>query len=150
MRNEQQRLTLFNAELGHGCSIAESGWGVVIRATPAKLRSHGNTPRLQALVGRPATHAVFWAVHEPEARLDISVTSTDDGKAWTLTDLLGRPMGRITEAPAQQFTIHPEGHARETMAGIAQGPFASLDAALAAIEKHTRGVCRHHPGEDQP
>jgi predicted acyl esterase len=30
------------------------------------------------------------------------------------------------------------------MAGIEQGPFASLDAALAAIEKHTRGVCRHH------
>jgi hypothetical protein len=36
------------------------------------------------------------------------------------------------------------------MAGIEHGPFASLDAALAAIEKHTRGICRHHPGEDQP
>jgi hypothetical protein len=36
------------------------------------------------------------------------------------------------------------------MAGIEQGPFQSLDAALVAIEKHTRGVCRHHPGEDQP
>jgi hypothetical protein len=59
-------------------------------------------------------------------------------------------MGRITEASAQHFTIHPEGHARETMAGIEQGPFVSLDAALAAIEKHTRGVCRHHPGKDQP
>jgi hypothetical protein len=82
--------------------------------------------------------------------LDITVTQTDDGRAWTLTDLLGRPMGRITEAPVQQFTIHPDGHARETMAGIEQGPFVSLDAALAAIEKHTRGVCRHHPGEDQP
>ena len=82
--------------------------------------------------------------------MDITVTPTDDGKEWTLTDLLGRSMGRITEAPAQQFTIHSEGHAWETMAGIEQGPFASLDAALAAIEKHTRGVCRHHPGEDQP
>jgi hypothetical protein len=82
--------------------------------------------------------------------LDITVTPTDDGRAWTLTDLLGRPMGRITEASAQHFTIHPEGHARETMAGIEHGPFVSLDAALAAIEKHTRGVCRHHPGEDQP
>ena len=28
MRNEQQRLTLFNAELSQGCSVAESGWGV--------------------------------------------------------------------------------------------------------------------------
>ena len=82
--------------------------------------------------------------------MDITVTPTDDGRAWTLTDLLGRPMGRITEAAAQQFTIQPDGHARETMAGIEQGPFVSLDAALAAIEKHTRGVCRHHPGEDQP
>jgi hypothetical protein len=82
--------------------------------------------------------------------LDITVTPADDDRAWTLTDLLGRPMGRITEAPAQQFTIHPAGHALETMAGIEHGPFASLDAALAAIEKHTRGVCRHHSGEDQP
>jgi hypothetical protein len=89
-------------------------------------------------------------VHEPEARLDITVTPTDDGRAWTLTDLLGRPMGRITEASAQQFTIHPDGRARETMAGIEQGPFVSLDAALAAIEKHTRGVCRHHPSEEHP
>jgi hypothetical protein len=48
-------------------------------------------------------------------------------------------MGRIIEASAQQFTIHPDSHARETMAGIEQGPFASLDAALAAIEKHTPG-----------
>lgn len=106
--------------------------------------------RLTALVVRPAARPVSWAVHEAEARLDITVTPTEDGKAWNLTDLLGRPMGRITEASAQQFTIHPDGHARETMAGIEQGPFASLDAALAAIEKHTRGVCRHHPGKDQP
>jgi hypothetical protein len=28
IRNEQQRLTLFNAELSQRCSIAQSGWGV--------------------------------------------------------------------------------------------------------------------------
>ena len=28
MRNEQQRLTLFKAELSQGRSVAESGWGV--------------------------------------------------------------------------------------------------------------------------
>jgi hypothetical protein len=89
-------------------------------------------------------------VHEAEARLDIIVTPTNDGGAWALTDLLGRSMGRINEASAQQFTIHPDGHALETMVGIGPGPFASLDAALMAIERHTRGVCRHHPGEDQP
>jgi hypothetical protein len=82
--------------------------------------------------------------------LDVVVTPIVDRKAWNLTDLLGRPMGRITEASAQQFTIDPEGHAVETMAGIEHGPFPSLDAALAAIEKHTRGVCRRNPGEDQP
>jgi hypothetical protein len=85
-----------------------------------------------------------------EVGLDVIVNPTDDGRAWNLTDLLGRSMGRITEASAKQFTVHPEGHALETMAGIEHGPFASLDAALAAIEKHTWGVCRRNPGEDQP
>jgi hypothetical protein len=28
MPNEPQRLTLFNAELNQGCSVAESGWDV--------------------------------------------------------------------------------------------------------------------------
>ena len=78
------------------------------------------------------------------------MTPTDDGKGWNLTDLLGRPMGRITETSDQQFTIHPAGHALDTMGGMGHGPFVSLDAALAAIERHTRGVCRHYPGEDQP
>ena len=82
--------------------------------------------------------------------MDVIVNPTDDGRAWNLTDLLGCSMGRITEASAKQFTVHPEGHALETMAGIEHGPFASLDAALAAIEKHTWGVCRRNPGEDQP
>ena len=36
------------------------------------------------------------------------------------------------------------------MTGIGHGPFASLDAALAAIEKHTQDVCRRSPAEDQP
>jgi hypothetical protein len=82
--------------------------------------------------------------------LDVIVTPTGNGKAWSLTDLLGRPMGQIAETSAMQFTIHPDGHALETMIGTQHGPFASLDDALAAIEKHTRGVCRRNPGEDQP
>jgi len=98
----------------------------------------------------PTTHTNPCALRELEVDLDVIVTPTDDGRAWNLTDLLGRPMGRIMEASAKQFTIHPEGHALETMAGIEHGPFASLDAALAAIEKHTRGLCRRNPGEDQP
>ena len=82
--------------------------------------------------------------------MDVIVTPTGNSKAWSLTDLLGRPMGQIAETSAMQFTIHPDGHALETMIGTQHGPFASLDDALAAIEKHTRGVCRRNPGEDQP
>jgi hypothetical protein len=85
-----------------------------------------------------------------EGRLDVIVTPTGNSKAWSLTDLLGRPMGQIAETSAMQFTIHPDGHALETMIGTQHAPFASLDDALAAIEKHTRGVCRRNPGEDQP
>jgi hypothetical protein len=59
-----------------------------------------------------------------------------------LIDLLGRAMGQIVEDPPENFTIHPEGSARETMNGIKEGPFASLDAALSEIETFTRGVCR--------
>jgi hypothetical protein len=81
--------------------------------------------------------------------MDVIVTPAEGGTVWQLTDLLGRSMGRITESAPRQFMIYPGGHASETMAGIQQGPHASLDAALAEIERHTRGVCRRNPGEDQ-
>ena len=81
--------------------------------------------------------------------MDVIVTPTEGGAVWQLTDLLGRSMGRITASAPRQFVIHPEGHASETMARIRQGPHTSLDAALAEIERHTRGVCRRNPGEDQ-
>ena len=77
--------------------------------------------------------------------MDVIVTPADEGDAWNLTDLLGRSMGQIVEEEAQQFFIDPAGLALETMQGIASGPHLSLDAALAEIEKHTRGVCRHAP-----
>ena len=80
--------------------------------------------------------------------MDLSVKPTANGTAWELVDLFGRSMGSIRQAASKAFTIHPEGHALTTMAGISLGPHASLDAALAEIEKHTRGVCRRDPGED--
>jgi hypothetical protein len=86
----------------------------------------------------------FW-----ERTLDIIVSPTEDGRAWELADLLGRSMGRIAEASSKRFVIHPDGFALETMSGMKHGPHASLDAALAEIEKHTRGVCRRNPGEDR-
>jgi hypothetical protein len=82
--------------------------------------------------------------------VDVIVIPEDGGTVWHLTDLLGRSMGNIREDASRQFTIYPEGHAFEAMADIQRGPYDSLDAALAEIERHTRGVCRRSTGEDQP
>ena len=79
--------------------------------------------------------------------MDVIVTPAEG--SWELVDLLGRSMGRIGQTTTKQFVIYPSGHAKETMLKLDRGPHASLDAALAEIEKHTRGVCRRNPGEDQ-
>jgi hypothetical protein len=81
--------------------------------------------------------------------VDVNVIAVEGGTVWHLTDLLGHSMGTIREDASHQFTIYPEGHAFETMADMQRGPYASLDAVLAEIERHTRGVCRRSTGEDQ-
>jgi hypothetical protein len=58
-------------------------------------------------------------------------------------------MGSIAEASAQQFTIHPASHALEPPSCIDPEPFAPLEAALAAAEKHDRSGVRRNPDEDQ-
>jgi hypothetical protein len=60
-----------------------------------------------------------------------------------------RPMDSMAEPFVKQFTNQPASHALETMVRIEPGPFASLEAALAAVERHDRNGCRHNPGEDQ-
>jgi hypothetical protein len=82
--------------------------------------------------------------------VDVTVIAEQGSAVWRLTDLLGRPMGNIREDSTHCFTIYPEGHAFETMADIQCGPYASLDAALAEIETHTRGVCCRSTGEEHP
>jgi hypothetical protein len=79
--------------------------------------------------------------------MDVKVDRAEGGEGWSLTDLLGRSMGVVVEDPPLRFTIRPEGHALETMAGINPGPHATLDDALAEIERHTRGVCRRVDSE---
>jgi hypothetical protein len=79
--------------------------------------------------------------------VDVTVTrAEDDGQTWTLTDLLGRPIGRITKRapsyPGQRFLIEPNERARPLMTKVDPGPYASLDEALTEIEKHTSMVCR--------
>ena len=67
--------------------------------------------------------------------------------AWTLADLLGRPMGHIMEARGPGFTIFPAERAHHVMGEIPFGPFASLDDALRAVEKRTHGLCRCAPDQ---
>jgi hypothetical protein len=58
--------------------------------------------------------------------MDITVRRTGE-EAWSLEDLLGRPMGSIAEDRPKHFTIDPEGRALQTMRGLSPV---------------TRGVCR--------
>ena len=78
--------------------------------------------------------------------MDVIVTQMPDN-SWGLTDLLGRGMGRVSEISAGAFMIQPAGNAIKTLAAITSPKYASLDDALAAIETHTRGVCRRAPSE---
>jgi hypothetical protein len=77
--------------------------------------------------------------------VDVVVTEIPNENSWGLTDLLGRDMGRVTLTKPGRFMIFPAGNAMQTFAVIASKPYASLDIALAAIEEHTRGVCRRAP-----
>ena len=74
--------------------------------------------------------------------MDVILKVNADGNAWTMTDLLGHNMGNLSETQSGTFMIEPAGQAVETMKALTKGPYKSLDAALAAIEEHTRGVCR--------
>jgi len=80
--------------------------------------------------------------------MDITVTrAAGDWRAWTLTDLLGRPMGRIIGTRGPGFVIEPDERAPHIMNKVPLGPFASLEEALSAIEKHLHGVCHCAPDQ---
>lgn len=77
--------------------------------------------------------------------MDIKVSRAPEDGTWLLTDLLGRAMGEVREASSGTYQIYPVGNALETMEGMRLGPFLSLDDALAAIERFTRGSCHRAP-----
>ena len=78
--------------------------------------------------------------------MDVTVTrAAGDWMTWTLTDLLGRPMGRIRKHPGPRFIIEPNDRLRSFMLNVDPGPHASLEEALAAIEKRSNLVCRRTP-----
>jgi hypothetical protein len=88
------------------------------------------------------------SVSERRLRLDMDITVTraaDCRRAWTLTDLLGRPLGSILEEPGRRFFIDPEGRGAALMAKVDRGPHPSLEEALTAIEKHAPCTCRLVP-----
>ena len=84
---------------------------------------------------------------QPGRPMWLKVCSWDAGTAWTLTDLLGRPMGRITGTRGPGFTIHPAERAQHVMGGMPLGPYECLDDALRAVEKRTHGVCHFTPDQ---
>ena len=80
--------------------------------------------------------------------MDVIVTRTAYGrKAWTLADLLGRPMGHIMEARGPGFTIFPAERVHHVLGKMPVGPFASLNDTLRAVEKRTHGLCRCAPDQ---
>ena len=72
--------------------------------------------------------------------MDVMVTG-GGSDAWIMTDLLGRDLGSVKQN-GDIFTIRPSGNAVKTMAALTSKSYKSLDVALAAIEEHTRSVCR--------
>jgi hypothetical protein len=80
--------------------------------------------------------------------MDIIVSPAERANEWKLTDLLGRSLGVIQQTSLGRLTVQPEGGAVETMSGISHGVFASLDAALADIEKR-RGWSLRRTSADQ-
>jgi hypothetical protein len=74
--------------------------------------------------------------------MDVIVTPSAEAGKWTLIDLLGRDMGCVAETEIGIFRIKPQGHAVAAMAALTSKTYTSLDNALAAIEGHTRAVCR--------
>jgi hypothetical protein len=74
--------------------------------------------------------------------VDVNVTpSGTERGTWILSDLLRRPVGQIDQIWGDaEFVIRPIQDSR--LSGIKSGPYAPLDAALSAIETHTRGQCQ--------
>jgi hypothetical protein len=74
--------------------------------------------------------------------MDVVVTWAKTEPAWDLTDLFGRPIGRLTEDAGPWFIIEPNERTGPVMANVMEGPHPSLDTALREIEKHSPLVCR--------
>ncbi len=80
--------------------------------------------------------------------MDVNVTpARAERGTWILSDLLRRPIGHIRQILAAEFVICPLQGFR--LSGIKTGPYPSLDAALSAVETHTRGQCQLSSGSNE-
>jgi hypothetical protein len=59
---------------------------------------------------------------------------------WTLSDRLGRRLGKITEISQTLFVIEAESSSGPLR--IATASFPSLDSAMSAIATHMKGECQ--------
>src|SRR5689334_7964953 len=78
---------------------------------------------MRASIPHHGTNA-YHALGQARPRMDVTVTrAAGYPRAWTLTDLLGRPMGRITEDRGGGFTIDAHERAPRAMAELVEGPY---------------------------
>lgn len=62
---------------------------------------------------------------------------------WRVTDLLERPVCSIIRDPDDRFWIVMTADELPQMRDVRRGPFAAVEAAMAAIEMTLHGPCRY-------
>ena len=73
--------------------------------------------------------------------MDIDVRQAAPDR-WVLTDLLGRPAGRIEQQRPGMFRILPSDRTAAVLRAATAQSFETLDQALTAIEACAGGACR--------
>jgi hypothetical protein len=84
--------------------------------------------------------------NEKEAAVDVVVTPAEFiPDTWTLSDRLGRPLGKITELSQELFVIEAGPSSSPLKMTIAT--FPSLDSAMSAIATIMKGECQLSSGD---
>lgn len=80
--------------------------------------------------------------------MDIVITLSSDPKVYHLRDRLGRTAGEIQRFTHLGYYIMPE--VGGALDGLPRGMFRTLEDAIAAIARHTKGACQLTGGEQEP
>jgi hypothetical protein len=82
-----------------------------------------------------------------EVAMDVVVTPAESKQGtWTLSDRLGRPLGKITEVSATLFVVNADPNSG--LSKLASASFVSLHDAMSAIARHMKGECQLSSGDD--